>query len=144
MKQNANDENQLVTPALLKPDVGLMISLQDEAQTPPYIPTTLRPKMEIQNPVDVTNLRNLSMTTVSWPYRRCFGDAVPLQAWSKSFYDSLVSNYVLVGPDELVKYIPCDSDIMDVRLVTLPRISGLEKKNRSILRGEKPVEFCAS
>eukprot|EP00973_Karenia_brevis_P068981 9588554-Karenia_brevis.AAC.1 len=61
--------------------------------------------MEIQNPVDVTNLRNLSMSTVSWPCHKYFGDA--MMNW---------------------RYIPCESaSIMDVRLVRLPRISGLLK-----------------
>eukprot|EP00973_Karenia_brevis_P086247 11960879-Karenia_brevis.AAC.1 len=61
--------------------VGVMVSLQDEAQTPPYVPTLLRPKRRSADAADISHLRNLRMQTVSWPYRKSVGKASPSHSW---------------------------------------------------------------
>eukprot|EP00973_Karenia_brevis_P048255 6697717-Karenia_brevis.AAC.1 len=43
-EQNAFDEKQFVLPSFLKPHVGVIVSLQDQAQTPPHTPSLLRQK----------------------------------------------------------------------------------------------------
>eukprot|EP00973_Karenia_brevis_P034164 4712278-Karenia_brevis.AAC.1 len=45
-KHNASDEKQMVLPSFLKPHVGVMVSLQDQAQTPPHIPSLFRKKKQ--------------------------------------------------------------------------------------------------
>eukprot|EP00973_Karenia_brevis_P030243 4167949-Karenia_brevis.AAC.1 len=60
MKNNAHDEGQFAVAALLKPEHGALVSLQDEMQIPRYLLPILRLKRREQDAVDVSNRRTIS------------------------------------------------------------------------------------
>eukprot|EP00973_Karenia_brevis_P061908 8611550-Karenia_brevis.AAC.2 len=89
--------------------------------------------------VDVFNSRTLSNQFVSWPYKKSFGQALPLQQLLKAFFAVLKKQFSFPENEELTGYVPCQTDEADVMLVTCPRVSGVLKMTQAFCMEPSPL-----